>query len=48
MILVARYMVDRYHFIRIFSANLREHSQIISLFDLMITPFSTFRVQSGI
>ena len=26
------------------SANPREHSQIVSLFDIMITPFSTFRV----
>ena len=40
MILVARCMVDLYHFIRQNSANLREHSQCIPLFDIMITPFT--------
>ena len=47
MILVARCMVDLYHFIRENSANAREHSQLVSLFDIMITPFSTFRVHYG-
>ena len=40
-------MVDLYHFIMQNSANPKEHSQIISLFDITITPFSTFRVHYG-
>ena len=37
-------MVDLYHFIGQNSVNPRKHSKIISLFAIVITPFSTFRV----